>query len=105
MEAFNREDFFEAHELWEQIWTQAEPPERTFLQALIHFAVGYHHVRRGNTAGGLRQLNKGLSKVAAGSALRRRLRTDALVEQVRGDSARLAGGGRCEAFPRIELSA
>lgn len=38
--------------------------ERFFLQALIHMAVAWHHATRGNPPGALRQIDKGLRKLA-----------------------------------------
>lgn len=62
--AFNQERFFEAHELWEELWTPLTGLERRRLQGLIHFAVGLYHHGRGNRVGAMRQLRKGLEKTA-----------------------------------------
>ncbi len=100
--AFNRGDFFEAHELWEEVWTQSKPPERLSLQALIHFAVGYYHHNRRNAVGAVRQLEKGIRKSASWEPGWRGIRIGPLVESVRRDRAAIAAGGRVDAFPRIE---
>jgi hypothetical protein len=63
IDLFNRREFFECHELLEEIWTPSRGPERLFLQALIHFAVGFYHQQRRNPVGAERQLRKGLRKV------------------------------------------
>ena len=65
VELFNRREFFECHEALEEIWTPARGPERLFLQALIHFAVGFYHYQRGNREGAARQLRKGLQKIVS----------------------------------------
>jgi predicted metal-dependent hydrolase len=65
IELFNRREFFECHEVLEEIWTPERGPRRLFLQALIHFAVGFYHDSRGNAVGASRQLRKGLRKLAA----------------------------------------
>jgi predicted metal-dependent hydrolase len=62
---FNTRQFFECHEVWEEVWTPERGPRRLFLQALIHFAVGLYHTERGNPVGAARQLRKGLRKLAA----------------------------------------
>jgi hypothetical protein len=59
---FNRQRYFEAHEAWEEVWTPSRDPARRFLQALIHFAVGLHHLESGNAVGAQRQFGKGLAK-------------------------------------------
>ena len=64
IELFNQQKFFECHEVLEEIWTPARGPERLFLQALIHFAVGLYHHQRGNRPGAERQLRKGLKKIS-----------------------------------------
>jgi len=48
---FNRRDFFEAHEVWEEVWTESSGPERRFYQGLIQAAVALHHFRNGNVRG------------------------------------------------------
>lgn len=63
-QAFNHERYFEAHELWEELWTPMQGQERRRLQGLIHFAVGLYHLDRGNWIGASRQLHKGLDKTA-----------------------------------------
>jgi hypothetical protein len=56
--------FFECHEALEDLWRPMRGPDRLFLQALIHFAVAFHHLKRQNPAGAERQLRKGLRKIA-----------------------------------------
>jgi predicted metal-dependent hydrolase len=61
---FNNREFFSCHEVLEEGWTVEAGPQRLFLQALIHLAVGFHHCERGNPAGASSQLQKGLHKLA-----------------------------------------
>jgi hypothetical protein len=52
VEAYERGDFFEAHELWEPAWMgSADPAERALLSGLIKLAAGFVHAVRGNPAG------------------------------------------------------
>jgi len=48
---FNVCDFFEAHEAWEEIWTEYQGPSRKFFQGLIQTAVALHHFGNGNIRG------------------------------------------------------
>jgi hypothetical protein len=48
---FNEDDWFEAHEVWEDIWHDASGPKKHFYQGLIQCAVTIEHVRRGNPRG------------------------------------------------------
>jgi len=48
---FNSRNFFEAHEVLEDVWRESRNPERKFLQSLIQIAVALHHHSRGNLVG------------------------------------------------------
>jgi predicted metal-dependent hydrolase len=48
---FNRGDWFEAHEAWEDLWHESGPPQRRFYQGLIQAAVGLCHYHNGNLRG------------------------------------------------------
>ena len=63
MEEFNRRDFYEAHEVWEDLWHEYRETDRTFLQALIQVAAGLYHLDCGNISGARSQLSKGLAKI------------------------------------------
>ncbi|MCW5977266.1 MAG: DUF309 domain-containing protein [Bryobacteraceae bacterium] len=102
VELFNRGDFFECHEVLEEIWTPARQPERWFLQSLIHFAVGFHHHRRGNVIGAVRQLTKGLRKIQGYLPEWGGVRTARIEREVRRCLAVIEAGGAVDAFPCIE---
>lgn len=51
IEHFNACDFFEAHEVWEEVWTEYQGPSRKFYQGLIQVAVALHHFGNGNIRG------------------------------------------------------
>jgi hypothetical protein len=48
---FNACDFFESHEVWEELWTDCQGPSRKFFQGLIQAAVALHHFGNGNLPG------------------------------------------------------
>jgi uncharacterized protein len=48
---FNAAQFFEAHEVLEDVWRDAPAPERKFLQGLIQVSVALVHYSRGNPIG------------------------------------------------------
>lgn len=56
---FNERDFFEAHEVWEDVWTESSGPERRFYQGLIQAAVALHHFRNGNVRGAVKLYRTG----------------------------------------------
>jgi uncharacterized protein len=63
LEAFNSRRFFEAHELWEDVWRETVDPERRFLQGLIQVAAAFHHYSRENLPGTRKLLQAGLLKL------------------------------------------
>ena len=84
--AFNRGEFFAAHELWEEAWHQLEGAERVLLQGLIQIAAGLHHLQQGRPRPAGRLLAKGLEKLSRGvPATLAALPVDSLA----GDVARL----------------
>jgi predicted metal-dependent hydrolase len=54
IEYFNVCDFFEAHEIWEEIWQETQGHDRKFLQGLIQMAVCLHHFGNGNLRGAVK---------------------------------------------------
>jgi len=48
---FNEFEFFEAHEIWEEVWTEYRGPARDFFKGLIQAAVALHHFGNGNLHG------------------------------------------------------
>lgn len=51
---FNGRDFFEAHEIWENLWLHGAGEERRFIQGLIQAAVALHHFGNGNLRGAVK---------------------------------------------------
>jgi predicted metal-dependent hydrolase len=48
---FNACEFYEAHDLWEELWADYRGPSREFYQGLIQVAVAVHHFGNGNIRG------------------------------------------------------
>jgi hypothetical protein len=48
---FNACDYYESHEIWEELWTEYRGPSRRFYQALIQAAVALYHFGNGNIRG------------------------------------------------------
>lgn len=51
IEHFNACDFYESHEVWEELWADYQGPSRKFYQGLIQAAVALHHFGNGNIRG------------------------------------------------------
>jgi predicted metal-dependent hydrolase len=104
IELFNREQFFECHEVLEELWRAAENDTRMFLQALIHLAVAFHHYRRDNITGARRQLDKSLRKLAFSLPEFAGVDTAALHRNAKGCAEEIGRGRRLQRFPRIVLN-
>ena len=48
---FNGKEFFEAHEVLEQLWLKTEGEDKNFYKGLIQCAVALAHLQRGNRKG------------------------------------------------------
>jgi predicted metal-dependent hydrolase len=62
-EHFNAKRFFQAHEVWEEIWLEIAEPEKTTLQGIIQIAAGFHHYCGANRDGACSLLTAGLVKL------------------------------------------
>ena len=86
--AFNRGEYFLAHELWEEVWRQlADADRRLHVQGLIQIAAGLHHLQQHRAGPAASLLRKGLEKLSR--PLERRPEGESSGDRLRGD--RLAG--------------
>jgi predicted metal-dependent hydrolase len=104
IEQFNRGEFYETHETWEELWLAAAEPEKTFLQGIIQIAAAFHHYRRGNLRGTRSLLEAGLKKLERFDEEHRGIRLERLRSAVREWLGELAAGRDPGAarLPRIE---
>ena len=66
---FNEQKYFEAHEVWEDLWrVTSDLHHKISCQGLIQAAVGLHHLSRGNRVGARSQLQKSIRNLEAGGA-------------------------------------
>ncbi len=63
-ELFNRGEYFEAHEAWEELWLALEDEPKLFVQGLIHVAAAGHKAFAQNQPRGcVRLLTTALEKL------------------------------------------
>lgn len=61
---FNSKDFYDCHDILEDVWFDIRGSSRRFYQGLIHLAVGFYHMmERENPKGAISQLTKGITKL------------------------------------------
>lgn len=88
VELFNRGEFFEAHEVWEDLWHECAAADRRFYQALIQAAVAAYHWSRGNATGASRLYHSGRKYMEPYRPVYRGLAVDAFWDAL---AAHLAG--------------
>jgi uncharacterized protein len=59
IELFNRGEFFDAHEVLEDVWRAAPLTEKKFLQGIIQVAVALYHFGNKNSIGARSVLRRG----------------------------------------------
>lgn len=64
IQLFNAKEFFECHDVWEELWHDERGEARRFLQGMIQAAVGCYHLSNGNATGAISQYTKSLEKLA-----------------------------------------
>jgi predicted metal-dependent hydrolase len=101
--AFNRGEFFVAHERWEEVWQELNGTERLAVQGLIQIAAALHHLKEGRRDPAARLLEKGVMKLSANqlsTELLAGLRITALIQDV----ARVVADLRASREPLPDLS-
>jgi predicted metal-dependent hydrolase len=83
IEEFNRGEYFEAHDTWEEVWRETRGEERLFYQGLIQAAVGLYHLSCGNITGATSQLLKAIAKLEQYPSSYCNVRTDELLCDLR----------------------
>ena len=58
LEEYDKGDYFEAHEAWEDLWSDYNFPDRKFVQGLIQLSVSFVHLGNGNLTGAKNLLKK-----------------------------------------------
>jgi uncharacterized protein len=97
VELFNRGEFFDAHEVWEDLWHECAAADRRFYQALIQAAVAAYHWSRGNATGASRLYHSGRKYMEPYRPVYRGLAVDAFWDAL---AAHLAGAlGEPDAAP------
>ena len=81
---FNTGQYYEAHEVWEDLWRPTTGALRTCYQGLIQAAVGMHHLFNLNEAGAASQLQKSICNLEAGGAVAGDLDIADLIDQLHG---------------------
>ena len=80
---FNGGKFYQAHEVWEDLWrATSDPVLKTCHQGLIQAAVGLHHLGRHNRVGARSQIEKAIRNLRTGAAATHDLDIEGLISQL-----------------------
>ena len=101
IEHFNACDYFEAHEVWEEVWTEYRGPSRKFYQGLIQAAVALHHYGNGNIRGAKKVFQSSRKYLEEYRPVHMGLDLDKFLPQFEGCFAEVMASE--EEFPNIEL--
>jgi predicted metal-dependent hydrolase len=82
LDYFNREFYYECHDVWEEVWAEAKGNEKVFYQALIMVAVSLYHFGNENLEGALSCHKKALKQFRQLPNHYLSLNIESLVEQL-----------------------
>jgi uncharacterized protein len=101
---FNDNDFFSAHDFFEDIWMGAKTDEKLFFQGLVQISVGCYHLICGNIKGAESQLNKGIKKLENFEPEFNSVNIEKLVKEISFLSDNVDKKNIIEKIPKIELT-
>jgi hypothetical protein len=82
MKQYKAMDYFEAHEVWEDLWSNYYLEDRKFVQGLIQLAVSFVHISNGNKIGAKNLLRKCKEKFHEFNGIHRGIQINILLNQI-----------------------
>jgi predicted metal-dependent hydrolase len=104
IELFNRQEFYEAHEAWEEGWIDELSDQRLLLQGLIQVSAGFYKLQLGAPTGMLKLLEQGLNKLRPFLGDSLGVELEALLPRVewwRAQAAKLVAENRADYDPAL----
>ena len=98
---FNRQEFFAAHEAFEDLWRAATGDEKQLLKAITQAAVALHHHSTGNLTGACGVLARAVRGLGAGPRQFHGIDLAALSADLERWQRHLAGEGPQPPFPQL----
>ncbi len=99
---FNACEFFEAHEVWEDLWKSYSGELRLFYKGLIQAAVALHHFGNGNIRGARKVYGSSRGYLEQYRPMRVGMNVDKFLAEFDACFAEVAATN--EQFPQIELN-
>ena len=63
VDLFNQKNFYDAHEEWEEMWSNYYLKDRLFIQGLIQVTVSFYHLSTNNIKGAKNLMKRGVEKL------------------------------------------
>lgn len=82
IECFNRQAYFESHEIWEALWNETHDEAKQFYKGLIQAAAALYHLSRSNVPGAQKLLARSQEHLAPFGPRYLGLDVDQFVSQV-----------------------
>jgi predicted metal-dependent hydrolase len=102
IELFNGSEFYDAHEVLEDVWRVEVGPHKLFLQGLIQVAVALHHHSTGNVVGARSLLGRAARNLSGFPESYANLNLSRFRESLGEWQLALDGGGPLPPFPKLE---
>ena len=83
LDEYNKGEYFEAHEAWEDLWSDYNFPDRKFVQGLIQLSVSFVHLENNNMNGAKSLLRKAREKFQLFSGIHRNINIDILLNEIK----------------------
>ena len=101
IQLFNQRHFFDAHEIWEDVWRESSGAEKKFLQGLIQAAVAFHHYSTGNLRGACSLMERARKNLVEYPGEFAGIRVAFLCASLAGWRESLTSGKAVPAFPEL----
>jgi len=79
---FRSGEYFEAHESWEELWSDHYLSDRRFIQGLIQLSVSFVHLENNNIKGARSLLNKSIEKFSDFKDMQRGVNVNNLIIEI-----------------------
>jgi predicted metal-dependent hydrolase len=76
-------DYFQSHEVWEELWSDYYLKDKKFIQGLIQLSVSFVHLGNGNLIGANNLLKKSEEKFTQFSGIHRGIDIKTLLNQIK----------------------
>lgn len=83
LEAYHNGHFFDAHEFWEDLWSDYYLEDKRFIQGLIQLSVSFVHLENGNLKGAKSLMRKCLEKFNDFNGVHRDIDMDSLKQRLK----------------------